>query len=168
MEVKTKVCAACSIEKNITQFTVSGRKGYRNKRCKLCISNKISSKPSTETRICVCCGEKKTLNDFYKNATYSSGYENKCKVCKNNKVLIPKEKRQENGTGYDGYSFKISQPSIEDFIEAYTALKKLGYDLTSNKTIHEQFCERYNLRPKKRQSILNTKYDMNKILEKVI
>lgn len=103
-----------------------------------------------KTKICCACKKEKEIKSFYKNKMMPLGYESRCKVCKQNKLKC-------NGRGE--YGKKAGRPQLkntpqlwnvrkEDWIETYEFLKSIGYDL--NKNIHEQFCERYDLKPRKR------------------
>jgi hypothetical protein len=166
MEVKT--CAACGVTKKITNFTVSGRDGYRNKRCKLCVNNGRASVPPSELRMCKCCSENKPLSEFYRNSTYSNGYETRCKTCKKAGLTIPKDKLYDIEDNSEAYQFKISHLTEEDYLDTYRTLQAIGYDIHSQKTIHQQFCEKYNLRPKKRKTILDTRFDKDEMVKKIV
>lgn len=38
------------------------------------------------TKVCKCCGEEKSLSEFYKNENYKDGHLNYCKRCQNEKT----------------------------------------------------------------------------------
>ena len=80
-----------------------------------------------------------------------TGWEVRCKVCKKNKVSCrAKTDRSRAGRPKHRNSPQLWNVRKEDWIETYEFLKSIGYDLSGDKTIHEQFCERYNLEPRKR------------------
>jgi hypothetical protein len=104
---------------------------------------------SLETKICGACCKKLSIKWFYKNKSGKDGYDARCKICKKlGKKIYRGEKKQKANRAYAHLS--LFNPKKEDWIETFMFLKSIGYNLSSDKTIHEQFCEKYNLRPKKR------------------
>lgn len=103
-----------------------------------------------KSKICCYCGEEKPIKSFYVNNYLPSGFEPRCKICKNSK-----KKCRKKGTSGRGYKPEIDAPKLwnvrkQDWVDTYNFLKKIGYDLSSHKSIHQQFCEKYNLEPRKR------------------
>lgn len=102
---------------------------------------------------CCACLKMKSQDSYWKNNQLKSGFDNKCKICKTQgKYCVKKNKV---GRPNAGRPSKNNAPQLfnvrkSDWIETYEFLKKIGYDLSSDKTIHEQFCEKYNLKPRKR------------------
>ena len=142
-EIK-RICVVCEKEKNITSFVVYGRKGFRRKVCKFCISQGLTMKDikTSETRTCASCDVKKPINQFYRNNALIDGYEKRCKTCKINNISSrvkaePKEK----------YNAEVTMNLVglreDDFRSTYLFLQSIGYNLSKN--IHEQFCLKYNL-----------------------
>lgn len=104
---------------------------------------------SVETRLCKACNQVLKIKWFYPCKTCKDGYYARCKTCKKNGVKIYKgEKKPKATRNYSHLS--LFAPTKEDWTETYMFLKGIGYSLSGNKTIHEQFCEKYNLKPKKR------------------
>ena len=142
-EIK-RICVVCEKEKNITSFVVYGRKGFRRKVCKVCVNQGLTMKDikTSETRTCASCNTKKSIKQFYRNNALIDGYEKRCKSCKINNISSrvkaePKEK----------YNVELSMNLVglkeDDFKSTYLFLQRIGYDL--KRSIHEQFCEKYNL-----------------------
>ena len=103
-----------------------------------------------ETKVCCACNLEKPINYFYRNARLETGYEKRCKVCKRNKVKCRKsaeEKRERVGRPNLRDAPQLYNVKKKDWVEMYNFLKKIGYDLTKN--IHEQFCKKHNLKPRK-------------------
>lgn len=140
---ETKICDTCKVEKSITSFSISGRDGYRNRRCKHCVT--INSNKG-DKKVCRACNIEKSIYEF--PTTSINGLKaSRCKLCKNNNIFISKEKKNE----YAKSNFsppRLSNVTKEDYKETYIFLRDtLGYDLTSNLSIHEQFCLKHNLTP---------------------
>lgn len=106
-------------------------------------------KQDLQFKTCCACKKEKEIKSFYRNMMMPSGWESRCKLCRQNKLKCRKGKSKRNA----------AKPALKnvpqlwnvrkrDWIETYEFLKSIGYDLSKN--IHEQFCERYNLQPRKR------------------
>ena len=87
----TKVCSRCYIEKPVSNFyaSPSTRDGLRGE-CKQC--RKILDKASrpfrkkhepmeSGSRICTCCGEKKSIDNFSLEVHCIGGYNTQCRNC---------------------------------------------------------------------------------------
>lgn len=137
-----KICAVCNKEKSIESFS-RNKKHYRRKICKVCVSQglKVMETKTKETKVCRACGIEKDLNQYHRTKGVGDGYTARCKKCKLNGNLIPKEKKEK----IDFRPLTLAAPKREDYIEMYLTLKKMKYDL--NKDIHVQFCEKYGLTP---------------------
>jgi hypothetical protein len=144
-----KTCAACNVEKSLINFTVSGREGYRNKRCKICVKNKkFEVIVGNDSKRCTSCSQVKLLQSFYKRTHLKDGYDTRCKNCVNNQLYSSnyfrgKEKYIKD-PAFDEI-FRLKRTTEKDYIETYKFFERIGYDLKSPKTIHQQFCERHNL-----------------------
>ena len=107
-----------------------------------------------ETKLCKACDLVKPINHFHRTGlTTGDGRNARCRVCKRDGLLIPKELKKRRSKG-DSVTIlddiKITHIKDEDYMEMYVWLEKqLGYDLRSEKSIHEQFCERYGLKIRK-------------------
>lgn len=101
------------------------------------------------TKLCRACLKEKPIKLFYRNRALPSGYDSKCKVCKVQGKKIYRDKTKPMKKRNNAQIF-LSAPTSEDWIAAFTFLKNIGYNLTGDKTIHEQFCERHGLKPKRR------------------
>jgi hypothetical protein len=137
-----KICAVCMREKSIESFSLN-KKDYRRKICKVCVSQglKVMETTTTETKVCKACGIEKDIKQYHTAKGIGDGYTARCKKCKLDGLLIPKEKKEK----IEYRPLTLAAPSMEDYIETYSTLKVMGYDLT--KDIHEQFCKKYNLIP---------------------
>jgi len=109
----------------------------------------LPNKDVPNTRICRGCEKEKPITSFYRNNLLKTGYEIRCKLCKNGGIRCRKKgDYSRNGRPVrknDPQLFNVRKP---DWIETYVFLKKIGYSLEEN--IHEQFCRKYNLPTKKR------------------
>ena len=140
---ETKICDTCKVEKTITSFSINGRDGYRNRRCKHCVTINANN---GDRKLCRACDTEKPIDEF--PTTSVNGLKaSRCKICVTNKILIPKEKR--NVFGKSQYSpQRLVNITKEDYKDTYIFLRdSLGYDLTSHLSIHEQFCLKHNLTP---------------------
>jgi hypothetical protein len=141
---ESKICLHCKIRKLTSEFTVHKSNGRRSGKCKSCI---IKLNGGVDRKHCRACDVTKPLEDF--PTCGNTGKKGpRCTECKNNKILIPKElKYITSQRRKDSYQ-RIVHITKKDYKQTYEFLnEKLGYDLNSKKTIHEQFCERYNLIP---------------------
>lgn len=112
---------------------------------------------------CCACGETKELKFYYKNKAVPGGYFQRCKKCMTNGILC----RQGRPTGmkyqvegrkakYDNSSWqeiRLQNPTKKDYIETYMFLKKIGYKL--DESIHEQFCDKFDLEPTEERTFKN-------------
>ena len=103
-----------------------------------------------ETKVCKACNIEKDIKNFHRQAAVSDGYMARCKKCKLDGILIPKEKKEK----IEFRPLTLAAPSKEDYIEMYLTLKKMKYDL--NKDLHIQFCERYGLKPNSPKQIFKS------------
>jgi hypothetical protein len=104
-----------------------------------------------KTKVCCACRKEKDITSFYRNIMMPTGWEARCKLCKKDKVSCrAKTDRSKSGRPKQMSSPQLWNVKKEDWIETYDFLKTIGYDLSGDKTIHEQFCEKYNLKPRKR------------------
>lgn len=97
--------------------------------------------------MCCGCSKEKPLTSFYKSKMVKSGYDNKCKICKQQGKLCRTGRKRVYNASLKRGPMLISV-STEDWIEAYRFLQRIGYDLSLN--IHEQFCQKHNLNTRKR------------------
>jgi NMD protein affecting ribosome stability and mRNA decay len=153
-KIATMTCVVCEKEKNITSFIIYGRKGFRRKVCKFCLSQGLTMKDikTVETKYCEACYITKPINQFYRNNAISTGYERRCKNCHNNRVKINKEKskyskKKPYEQEWKNY-FNIVGVTKEDYKRMFIFLNKSGYSLENN-DIHEQFCKKWGLTPQK-------------------
>jgi hypothetical protein len=138
----TKICHTCQIEKPITAFSLNGRDGYRNRRCKPCVITNFNGDKKT----CKACDIEKPINEFPSSNTYGVK-ASRCRLCITNKILIPTEKKSFNKKK-DTSMPRLGNITKETYKEMYIFLRDvLGYDLNSNLSIHEQFCLKHNLSP---------------------
>ena len=74
-----------------------------------------------------------------------------CKACFYEYTLEYKRKMRKRGE-YLTSALKLASPTKEDYCEMYSFLEKIGYDIHSEKSVHEQFCDKYGL-PYKRRAL---------------
>ena len=108
-----------------------------------------------KSKKCCACNKEKIIDDFYKNRNAPNGYQARCKTCMEADILCRERKsyvRSKNlRTGRPvSLAPQLYNVRKEDWIETYDFLKRIGYNLSGDKTIHEQFCEKHNLEPRKR------------------
>lgn len=85
-----------------------------------------------------------------------------------NKVVVrkePKKKRTNKLTSKWEDYFRLVGIKKTDYIEMYRFLKKIGYDITL--PIHEQFCSKYGLKPKKRLANYKNHYTIEELLKDI-
>jgi hypothetical protein len=119
-------------------------------------------KESLKMKICCACNKEKEIKSFYKSTLYKDGFENRCKICKQNCIKCRKPAVRK-------ITKKRNEPALwnvnkQDWVDTYEFLKTIGYCLTKN--IHEQFCEKHNLTPKKRgyeKSVIYSPQDLDLI-----
>lgn len=139
----TKICCICNVEKPISAFSLNGRDGYRNIRCKPCV---IINTNNGDKKTCKACDIEKPINEF-STKNINGLKQSRCKLCVINKIYIPQEKKDLSGKS--NYSpERLGNITKEDYKDTYIFLRNvLGYDLSSHLSIHEQFCLKYNLTP---------------------
>jgi len=85
---------------------------------------------------CRICGTWKPEGDFYKKKNTPYGLDSRCKI-----HLTRKEKDDDGMMDY----FKLDALSESDFTTTQKVIEGLGYEYNTEKSIHQQFCEKYNL-----------------------
>jgi hypothetical protein len=158
----TKICSICGITKHYLQFNINGRDGYRNKKCKICLSKHIKSKhkdnKSPETKVCKACGIERPITFFW--IVVNEKRQSRCKICFKKKIFIspkvdgeyfPKKKKFNKSE-----MFRLNAPTFEDYVLTYKFLETCGYDIKED--IHKQFCEKYNLKYKKKNVFTQPEY----------
>jgi len=101
-------------------------------------------------KVCTACGKLKSIKNFYRNALLKTGFEPRCKICKNNNIKSKKvsdtsPRRNKWNTKWEDF-FKMSGVRKQDYSEMYRFFKELNYNIDED--IHRQFCERHGLKPK--------------------
>lgn len=105
---------------------------------------------SAETKVCCYCGKSKTLDNYYKQPRMKDGLMRLCKKCKLmgltclNKLKASGPKRNLSKE----LELNLKNVKKEDWIQMYTLLQNLGYNISDDVSVHSQFCEKHNL-PKK-------------------
>ena len=121
-----------------------------------------------KTKICCSCKEEKRPKDFYVNNHNKDGLSYRCKECfQSGKICVrnatPRVKYNRKGRPTTDFP-QLYNVKEQDWIETYKFLEKIGYDLTKNS--HLQFCEKHNLKPRKRlkeKSIIYSPEDLGLI-----
>ena len=80
------------------------------------------------------------------------GLSSRCRMCFKigNKCRIRRTKEELNDTKKDNTLPNLFNVKKSDWVEAFLFLQSMGYNLSGDKSIHEQFCERHGLKPKRR------------------
>jgi|LakMenEpi03Aug12_release.lakeMendotaPanAssembly.Ray.scaffolds.fasta_scaffold110258_3 hypothetical protein len=100
----------------------------------------MSEENVVETKLCRACNQVKVARSFHRS---NGVLHPRCKQCKlegkkiSRKLVDYSDRRKTY--------FKLVKPTKDDYIETYTLLEKMGYDLKQD--IHIQFCEKHNLEP---------------------
>lgn len=155
-----KTCIQCNKEKDELQFNINGRDGYRNLRCKICLAinrqTKIATKsntimepqPESTHKTCKVCEKNRLIKYFWKNSQYKDGYDSRCKICRIEGRKQPKKNIRNKTT--PKHLQTLSQIVIlravnkEDFIGMWKFLGDIGYDIHAEKSVHEQFVDKWN------------------------
>ena len=147
----------CNKEKDCLDYNINGRNGYRNKKCKICLSiflkekknNPVEMKNKTleiskeSTRVCKACGIEYPINHFWSIHKDKGTRNSRCKTCYKKKIYIYKETK---GPKYNiipphkqSYNqiFRLTNVKKEDYVLTYKFLSVMGYDISKN--ISKQF-----------------------------
>lgn len=112
-----------------------------------------------ELKYCSRCHDLKLETEFFKNKRFEDGLDYYCKTCR---VIVNRKKRHKP-EDMDLSYIKISYARPKDYHDMYLMLEKMGYDLNSEKSIHEQFCDKYGLEPIKRDKPFNLHLSWNQL-----
>jgi hypothetical protein len=117
-----------------------------------------------ENKVCRACGKLKHITSFDISNT-PDGRTARCKICIKHGNLIPKHLKN---TGpkieRDKYvdnrdtSYSMGRVTKETYKQMYEFLQQIGYDIT--KSIHQQFCDKYGLKTKRRYERNENKYSI--------
>jgi len=106
-------------------------------------------------KYCAACEQTKPIKLFYRLATSNDGYTARCKRCMIDKIKIFKgeSKTKAKLSHLRSHDEIIDLRGItrEDIRQSYLLIQSLGYNICED--IHLQFCEKYNLPPKKKKYI---------------
>lgn len=105
------------------------------------------NKNDQETKLCRACNRIKPLSAFIATSKGEKGA--RCKLCKSKNILIPRtEKLTYSKKVKEEMGLRLRAITKQDYIDTYIFLKEvMGYDLSSEFSIHEQFCIKHNLTP---------------------
>lgn len=102
-------------------------------------------------RVCKACGIEHNIEYYSRNKEAPNGRESRCKSCKKNKILIPRNPPLNPKKTYNQTRFidivRLDKPNQEDYELTYQFLLSLGYDVS--KDIHQQFLDKWNPQSKK-------------------
>jgi hypothetical protein len=114
-------------------------------------------------KTCCACKETKELKLFYVNNVMKDGYYARCKKCMRLGKLCrqgrpfgsTKPVKETTGTNRkSGWEeIRLVNPRKEDYIDTYEFLKRIGYKM--DESIHQQFCDKHDLKPKKSKPFKN-------------
>ena len=102
------------------------------------------------SKVCKGCGIEKPISEYHKSKAFTDGINSKCRDCVNlYNSIRNKEKRllQKDSTPV---FFRLSNTPKRDYCSMFEFMTAIGYDI--NKDTHKQFCDKYNLPYKKRES----------------
>ena len=118
-----------------------------------------------EVKKCKACGLTKGLKSFGKNKNVSSGYNSRCKMCFKDGIKIQRSEKEPLLGSSDRLMLNLAFITKEDYINTFKALRIMGYDLTSELSIHQQFCEKHGLEPLKRKPVGKTIYTKEELFD---
>ena len=138
-----KICVICNVEKSLSSFGVNGKNKYRRRQCKVCVSQRLKmiKTPVLNTKVCNACNIEKEIKLFNKQQGIGDGYAARCKKCKLNGILMPREKKEKK----EIRPLTLAAPSIQDYKDMYKLMETIGYSLSED--LHIQFCIKYGLTP---------------------
>lgn len=118
----------------------------------------LPEKKVLKSKICCSCSREKDIKNFPKNAVKPDGFENRCRQCKfsNKKCKRGPKKNKPLVLPSDLRAPMLFNVDKQDWIDMYQFLKNIGYSLDRN--IHEQFCEKHNLKTRKRMHEKSLQY----------
>lgn len=106
---------------------------------------------------CCACQQTKEYKLFYVNNHMKDGYYSRCKKCMSYGKLCRQGrplgstkpiKETDGKVRKNGWEeIRLINPTKKDYIETYEFLKRIGYKL--DESIHQQFCDKHDLKPKK-------------------
>ena len=111
-----------------------------------------------KTKICCACKKEKDIRCFYACQKIADGYENRCKICKKERIKCNSNKKllKSPGRPKERELPELWNVRKGDWIETYKFLESIGYNLNEN--IHKQFCEKFGLLPRKRMKEKSIQY----------
>jgi len=98
---------------------------------------------------CRKCDAKYPKEYFHNCKTKPNGIHEVCKFCANEIGAMYRKRRKEEQRQVA--HIKLTSSTKKDYCKMYEFLESIGYDLNSDKSIHEQFCLKYGLKPIKRE-----------------
>ena len=145
MEMDTKVCKKCGVEKPVSDFAKGGKqlradgnlKQYYHTTCKQCVNTPRVRKDNVDPKVCNTCGESKSLSEYAYDA-YRDRYRGQCKSCKNTtrRKRYPKVKdklnercryRWANEPGYAEKQRETGRKSREKYKDIWNANHRERY-----------------------------------------
>ena len=118
-----------------------------------------------EVKKCIACLKEKEVKWFYKNSSTKDGWQYRCKLCMKNGILKPKPEKPALLGPSDRLMLNLAFITKEDYINTFKALEMIGYDLKSELSIHQQFCEKYGLPPSKRKPVGKTIWTKEELID---
>jgi hypothetical protein len=102
-------------------------------------------------KVCRKCGIDKPINEYHKSKAFTDGLNSSCSICVNEYNSIRnKEKRKLTKKDNLNVFFRLSNTPKRDYCSMFEFMTAIGYDI--NEDISKQFCIKYNLPYKKRES----------------
>lgn len=107
-------------------------------------------------KVCRTCGKEKNISQFHNLKISPDGKSYHCKICVNQKSRDRKKYNYKRTTHP-----RLTNVTKKDFYFMFRFLEQLGYDLT--RPIHEQFCEKHNLTPKRPLKVKDKRYTWDEV-----
>lgn len=122
--------------------------------------NTLLKKEVVKTKTCCSCLKVKDLEtSFYTNSNMKDGKYNRCKICVRQGLNCqPKPSNKKIKKFQREGGLFLTSIGRKDWIEMYDFLQVIGYKISSDLTIHEQFCKKYNLNTRERMSEKSKQY----------
>ena len=139
----TKICVICNEEKSLSSFARNGTNNKTRNQCRVCVYQrlKLVVNPILKTKLCKACNVELDIKEFSKQQGIGDGYSARCKKCKIDGNLIPKDKKMKKILR----PLTLSAPSLIHYINMYKLMENIGYSLKED--LHIQFCKKYGLTP---------------------
>lgn len=101
-------------------------------------------------KVCKGCGIEKPISEYHKSRAFVDGINSKCKVCVNLYNSIRNKEKRLLERDSTPVFFRLSNTPKKDYCFMFEFMTAIGYNIYED--THKQFCDKYNLPYKKRES----------------